>query len=75
MIRNLEIIGEASTHISEEIKLKYPSIPWNKMKSMRNIVAHEYFGIDYDTIWKTIKKSLPILKAEIIEVIERESSK
>lgn len=75
VIRNFEIIGEASTHISDEIKSKYPSMPWDKMKSMRNIVAHEYFGIDYDTIWKTIKKSLPVLKVEITKAIELESNK
>ena len=73
VIRNFEVIGEASTHISGKLKSKYPSIPWNKVKSMRNFVTHEYFGINYDVIWETIKKSLPDLKRKISEVITQES--
>jgi len=73
VIRNFEIIGEASIHISGKLKSKYASIPWNKIKSMRNFVAHEYFGINYDVIWETIKKSLPDLKAKISKVIAQES--
>ncbi|MEO5361791.1 MAG: DUF86 domain-containing protein [Nitrospirota bacterium] len=58
VVRNFEIIGEASTHILNEIKTKYPDIPWNKIKAMRNVIIHDYFGIDYETIWKTIKGSV-----------------
>lgn len=65
VIRNLEVIGEASTHIPSEIKNKSPDIPWAKMKSMRNIMIHEYFGIDQETIWKTITESLLDLKENL----------
>ncbi|MBF0520584.1 MAG: DUF86 domain-containing protein [Nitrospirae bacterium] len=75
VIRNFEIIGEASTHIPDAIKLKYPSIPWNKMKAIRNIVIHAYFGIDYETLWETIKTSLPLLKEEIANIISLENTK
>lgn len=69
VLRNFEIIGEASTHVSEETRLKYPGIPWGKMKSMRNILIHEYFGVDFEIIWKTLKGSLPELKKEIIKTL------
>jgi uncharacterized protein with HEPN domain len=46
VIRNLEIIGEASSNIPEAIQEKYSKIPWSKMKAMRNLVIHEYFGVD-----------------------------
>ena len=62
VIRNLEIIGEATKHISNEIKVKHHDIPWKAMAGMRDKVAHEYFGVDNEIIWKTIKISLPSLK-------------
>jgi uncharacterized protein with HEPN domain len=72
VLRNIEIVGEASAHVPEAVKAKYPSIPWDKMKSIRNIIAHEYFGVDFDIIWKTIKGSLPELKEKIENAIEQE---
>ena len=75
VVRNFIIIGEASSNISDEIRNKYPIVPWSKMKAMRNIVVHEYFGVNLRTTWNTIKKSLPKLKKEITKVIKQESSK
>ena|SRR4030067_2061350 len=75
VIRNFEIIGEATTNIPDEIQKKHPSIPWKKMRAMRNIVIHEYFGVDYNIAWRTIKKSLPPLKVKIIKAIKQERDK
>ncbi len=75
VVRNFIIIGEASTNIPPEIQNKYPKIPWKKMKAMRNIVVHEYFGVKLNTTWNTARKSLPKLKKEITKVIKLESSK
>jgi len=72
-IRNIEIIGEASSNMPVMIQKKYPSIPWTKMKSMRNKVIHEYFGIDVNITWKTIKKSLPQLKTQNSRVLKLEN--
>jgi len=72
--RNFEIIGEASTHIPEKIKSTYNDIPWQKMKSMRNIVAHEYFGLDKKIIWTTIQKSIPELKGKISNILKEMES-
>lgn len=55
VIRNFEIIGEASKNLSDEIKIQNPEIPWNEMYYLRNRVAHEYFGIDYEIIWDIAK--------------------
>jgi uncharacterized protein with HEPN domain len=59
VVRNFEILGEASKHIPDAIVEKYPDIPWRKMYGLRNIVTHEYFGIDYETIWEIAKNDLP----------------
>lgn len=69
MIRNFEIIGEASIHISDEIKKNYPNIEWYKIRGMRNFMSHEYFGVRLETIWDTAVENIPILKLQITEII------
>ena len=59
VIRNFEIIGEATKHIPEEIRKSYPEIPWKEMAGMRDKMIHEYFGVDLEIVWKTIKIHLP----------------
>ena len=70
VVRNFEIIGEAAARVPKEIREAHSSIPWEKMKSMRNIVIHEYFGVEHDILWTTIKKSLPVLEEEISKIIK-----
>lgn len=65
VVRNLEIIGEATRNIPKETLDKYADIPWEKMVSMRNKVLHEYFGVDIKILWQTIKEDLPKLKKQI----------
>jgi len=61
VLRNLEIIGEAVKNISEGTRQKYPKIKWRKMAGFRDIVAHEYFGIDDETVWDIIENEIPAL--------------
>lgn len=56
IVRNFEIIGEASSNIPTEIRDKYPFIKWRKISDFRNVLTHEYFGIDYEIMWEIIKK-------------------
>jgi uncharacterized protein with HEPN domain len=56
VIRKFEIVGEATKHIPEEIRQKYPAIPWKDMSGMRDRLIHFYFGIKYELVWETIKK-------------------
>ena len=66
VIRNLEVIGEASSHLPTEVQEQYEDVPWGMMKGIRNILAHEYFGIDLEIVWKTAKEDLPILKKRLL---------
>jgi len=61
VVRNLEIIGEAATHLPEEIQRRHTEIPWQEMKGMRNLLAHEYFGVSTPIVWSTIQSNLPPL--------------
>jgi uncharacterized protein with HEPN domain len=69
-IKQMEIIGEASDHISEEIKVKFSEIEWAQIKGMRNIFVHEYFGIDSRLVWEIIKHDLPELKGKVVTIVK-----
>lgn len=63
-IRNLELIGEAATHIPEDVRQEHPEIPWRQIISTRNRLIHGYLGIDNETLWSIIQDDLPdLLKA------------
>jgi len=68
-IKQMEIIGEAGNHISDEIKSKFSTIEWSQMIGMRNVFVHEYFGLDSRLVWEIIKYDLPVLKGKISEIL------
>jgi uncharacterized protein with HEPN domain len=70
-IREFEIIGEAVGKLSEVSKGEYPSIPWQDVKDFRNLLAHEYFGVDLEIVWNTIRDDLPILLDAIQKIAGR----
>ena len=69
IVKLFEIIGEAVSSISSEIQEKNPHIEWMIIKSVRNILIHEYFGIDYKVIWKSIQDNIPTLKKQLQEIL------
>jgi len=67
-IRELEIIGEATGKISQTIKDKYPNIDYRTIKDFRNVLAHEYFGVDMEIVYSIVKHKLPSLKEQILQI-------
>jgi len=61
VIKDIEIIGEAASRISDEIKSRYPDIPWQDIIGMRNRLIHGYFDVDIKLVWNTTKNNLPSL--------------
>ena len=69
IFRNLEIIGEAISHVDDILKNEYPDVAWVQAKGMRNFLIHEYFKVDHDAVWNTFNDHLPKLKFQIISII------
>lgn len=70
IIRRLEIIGEAARNLPEEFRNEYSEVAWKKILAARNILAHNYFGIDLNTIWRIVKNDIKPLKEQIKEMLE-----
>lgn len=68
VIRNFAIIGEAARHIPDKIIQSHSEIPWRDMADMRNIIVHEYFGVNKKIVWETIQKDLPNLLFSFIKI-------
>ena len=72
-IRELEIIGEAASRISVDKKNIYPDVPWRLLKDFRNVLSHEYFGVNDRIVWDIIQNKLPSLKIQITNIISIEA--
>ncbi|CAN5501140.1 hypothetical protein BH10BAC3_BH10BAC3_02180 [soil metagenome] len=70
--RKLSIVGEATAQLSTEFRIQYDEVPWALIKGFRNILIHEYFGIDQTIVWNIINKQLPLLKQQIDTIIQLE---
>ncbi len=74
VIRNLEIIGETVKNIPEDIRSKYPEIPWRQIAGFRDVVIHHYFGVDLNIVWTVVRKHLKEL-TKIKIILEELSSR
>jgi uncharacterized protein with HEPN domain len=70
IIHHLQVIGEASNHLSDSLTGKYEDIPWADIVGLRNIIVHQYFGIDLKQVWETVELDMPVLKARVKEMLK-----
>jgi uncharacterized protein with HEPN domain len=70
--RALEIIGEAARQLPESLLARHPELPWHEMIGMRNVVIHEYFGVEYEVLWRTVHEDLPPLRVAVKAILEAE---
>lgn len=69
---NFIIVGEATVNVPDEIRSRYPQIPWRSMSDMRNVIAHEYFQVNFKIVWNTIENYLPSLVPLLEELMAQE---
>ena len=67
-IRQLEIIGEATKNLSPEIRDRYPDVPWRRIAGLRDVLIHNYMGVDLKAVWEITRSSLPGLKMSVEEI-------
>jgi len=65
VIRNLEVIGEAVRSLPPELKRRHPEIPWRSITALRNVLIHEYFGVDLEIVWRVVQRRIPTLKRHV----------
>ena len=70
IIRRMEIIGEAVKYLPDDIKDSHSEVPWKKIAGMRDILIHQYFGVDIEATWDVVEKDIPELKAKILKIQE-----
>ena len=71
VVRNLEIIGEAAKQIPLDVRARYPEVEWRKIAGLRDVIAHEYFGIDTDILWDVIECRVPVLLEDLHRILAR----
>ena len=70
--RCFEIIGEASRHVPADLQARYPDVPWDDMRDMRNLISHVYFRVSLAIMWDTIQDGLPPLVPMLRKILEQE---
>lgn len=70
VVKNLEVIGEASKHLPAVITDSHPEIPWRDIAGLRDIIVHEYFGLDLDIVWDVVDNRVPALLVQLRDLVE-----
>lgn len=69
MVKDLEIVGEAASQVTESTRVELPNVPWARIVAMRNRLVHAYFSINLDVVWQTVQEDLPILIDRLEEAL------
>lgn len=71
---NFTVVGEAARHIPAEVETRHTEVPWHRMRGLRNVLVHEYFGVSLTTVWETATRNLPPLVPQLRQILEEEQS-
>ena len=68
-IRQLEIVGEATKRLSTELRSRYPMVPWRRIAGLRDVLIHDYMGVDIDEVWNVVANHIPELKTQLEQIL------
>ena len=69
-VRSLEIVGEATKKVPDDFRAAYPAIEWRAMAGMRDVLIHDYFGVDFELVWDVVRNRVPELRTQIASILE-----
>ena len=69
VVRNLEVIGEAIKYVPEEVRSKHPDVDWKKVTGLRDVLIHQYFGVDVEIIWDIVQNKVPVLEKQVRRIL------
>ncbi len=75
VVRNLEIIGEAIKHVPYFIRERYPEVDWRRIAGLRDLITHEYFGLDNDILWDVVQNQVPKLLEQVELILKKEDNR
>jgi len=73
VVRNLEIIGEAVKNLSPGLRTRHPSVPWQQIAGLRDVLIHQYFGVNLDLVWQVVEHRLPELGRQVERLLEEQA--
>ena len=71
VLRNLEVIGEAVKQLAPEVRAQAPNTPWRRIAGLRDVLIHQYFGVDLEAVWLVVENEVPVLRAIVLELLQR----
>ena len=74
MIRQLEIVGEATKRVSPDLRERYPAVPWRRMAGLRDVLVHNYMGVDLDTVWEITQTRVPELRRTVVAMLAEDQN-
>lgn len=74
-VRSIEIIGEATKHVSDDFRKLHPEFEWRSMAGMRDRLIHGYFGVDYELVWDVVINKVPLLRGQLVDLLRELASK
>ncbi len=72
VVRSLEVIGEATKNLSTDLRRRHPHVDWKRMAGLRDVLIHQYFGVDWKTVWNVATEKVPALEAQLHDILEKE---
>lgn len=69
VIRQLEIVGEATKRLSKELRSRYPHVPWRRITGLRDVLIHDYMGVDLEAVWQVSQNNVPQLKEHLRKIL------